>query len=478
MNIIEEYKNSINKIDFFNNLNIDNQIIIINSLSLNETKELLENLTFDKVKKILKEYNYGSKERKKILNNISKNKLDAIYKTSNKEEQARIRVEIESIQADSLDNIQKNEEFIINSSNIILDSMNKIDNAKSNIANSKLQIKETKKELKKTKITLKKVSKEREKLLKKIQRLQLKNPSKIGIFNKLRINKLKELTEKLELKEVTIEDIKEEKNRLKNEIKEERKNIKDEEKFIEEKKQDIKNRKQQISLSVKYINNKKVEIRELNEKEKKIFGRKTYKKISFIREDILATRKKKTINKNVNTEKEKSPKENTTKNIEQTNTKPAIEENKDTKKIVENNNKKEENDIAKQSIENLNDLFQTLITNGLKPLPNMNLNSSSNEELLKNPINNINIQQLVTLMYGLNYAYQLGLQQAKQQELATAREEGRVDEYGNIISLEEYRNRKSNIRKLTPGFINFPTILFILSFLISIASIIMLLTKK
>ena len=83
---------------------------------------------------------------------------------------------------------------------------------------------------------------------------------------------------------------------------------------------------------------------------------------------------------------------------------------------------------------------------------------SDNKELINNPVTNYNTQQFINYMYNINYKYQL-----KEKE--------------ENINVEEDVMNNELIEQHSMGFVSFPTVMFILSGIISIISIIFLVSK-
>lgn len=456
---MNEYMNSENKKEYFEVKSIDIQKEILFSLDDNQKKELLNEISVDSIKEILNEYRYGSDERKKILECLSKDKLKDVYRSLSEVEQKEIREEFERIQANLIFDIHRYENSINNSSRRIINSTDRIEQARSNIVDSKIRIREDKVQISDNEVVLKRVTREKEKLFKKISRIEARGTSRLGIVNKRRLNKLKELTAQYDNKRMSIDELRQKNMDLRNEIQRAKDIIISEKDYIRDSKNQIKADQKNIREKAKEIKGKKVTIKELDKTGKNVFGRKMYKKTVHLRDDMLIKRKRKIVEQKL---AEKIVQEEVAiKNMEETTTKKTSEEKVQEEAIVKESD-------TKKSVQNLTDVLQVLLNSGLNMLPSVNLNSSDNQNLLNKPIDNITPEQLVMFVYSMNYAYNLGLQHQKNQQMKTVQSDDMYD--GKIVDLNEYRNRSSR-----RAFVSFSVIIAMLVLTMLITMIMILL---
>ncbi len=100
MNLREEYQNASDKLDYFTSLSAENKKELYRTLAYGEQKELLATLPFQYLKAFTS--SYSKEERKDIYKHLSQNQIQALYNTSNEEEQKEIRKAIKKYKPNSI----------------------------------------------------------------------------------------------------------------------------------------------------------------------------------------------------------------------------------------------------------------------------------------------------------------------------------------------------------------------------------------
>ena len=414
MDIIEEYKKSSDKINFFSQQDLTHQKEIIVSLSNNEKSNLLSGLSFTTIERLLREFSIDSKERRDIIVSMSRDSLMAIYRNANQDEQESIRKELAGIQGYHELFIGKQEKRI-NDANHNIDKANiRIDKANNSIVNSNIKINSIKEELKQNRIVLKKISKERSKLLNKKNKLSMKKNSRLGIINKRRINKLRELTDRLEQLSIDRNSLDHRNDKLRDTIQKEKENIIQQRNAIDIAKDVILNANKEIEDRNLRIKKANVSIRNLTDKEKYILNRKIYKKQVDLKNDYIFSRKKKNKDNKSNVQDSSTQSIDTNKDIQDS-----------TKKDSQQDNKKNNTSI-KQKVDNVGNVVNNLVDNGLNILPNnVPLISSNSNDLLNQPVITISREQYIILLNSLQYLSQIIQQQLKDSQLGYNQSNGR-----------------------------------------------------
>ena len=125
MDIVEEYRNTENKLYFFESKSLNEQVEIVKKISHEELEELINVLSFGNVTRILREVDIEKK--KEILNVIPREVLKAIYRSSSTEGQQELVELMEQQQAVYLKNIGDFNQVISNSSKSLVNNYQNVE---------------------------------------------------------------------------------------------------------------------------------------------------------------------------------------------------------------------------------------------------------------------------------------------------------------------------------------------------------------
>lgn len=412
MDIKEEYKNTTDKLEFFEQLSNEEKRNLYNQLVTTIRKDLLSNLPFQQLKKFI---SICSKDEKiEIYKNLSDIQLKQIYKESSELEKKEMIQVLETRLNDLNNRVDEARSNINNSTSNIESLKQSIENSAMNISVNKQNIKQKEQELKANKVILKKLDKERKRNLKRALRSQKKLSSplnRIGIISKYRTKKYLDRIEQLEQtykainnQNMTNAQIYQDINNLKDKIEQEKNNIEQQEQKINQEQQNIKS-------NISRIERTEIQIKKLSKSEKKMLGRKLYHKVVAERNCVMTCKK-------TQTEKfeQIQTKENQAQDIE-----PKVEE-KDSSKVETIEPQKNNTETLINTMINNTKKLQEMGINFYQPTHPINV--TSNPDLVSQPIAQISQEQLITMTYTMialyNYTLQQMLEQHRNQELTNS----------------------------------------------------------
>lgn len=425
--LINQYRNNSNKTSFFRSLTNEEKINLYNEMQSFEKDEFLNMIPSLYLKDFI--FALDSFKQKEVLERLNESQIKTIYNNLDTSDQEKMASILEGKQIDLIDRLEQQKTNINQSTNAISNAENNLQQSAVNLVNTKVELQKQQQELKQNKIKFKKLEKERKKRLKKVLRVSKPNVlDRIGIYSKRRINKLKEATKNLEITNSNIDDLRNynvqvEQNieNYKNEIEKEKQNIKDA-------KSQIIQSKQVIHENTKAMKTTQKSIKKLSKEEKRILGRKLYKK-KVSERDAIVTRKKKPINNIVSTQ---STSLEPTQTVQMNHQQQSVikQEPEPIQQIVQQPQKEQipENKDTGQAINEFMQSVKKLTEMGINFFPPMNtINQNQGDKLQDNPILTMNQQQLLIASYSMMAVYNymmLQLQQQNQKEDAQNLEEG------------------------------------------------------
>lgn len=442
MNIREEYKNSVDKVEYFQTLSNDDRKKLYNSLTSREQQELLSTLPFQYLKNFITSYNL--EDQQNLYKRLSDSQLKAIYRSSSKEEQQKMTQALEARQIKLNETLDMAREAIKTSTSNIEKANQRIERSNINIAINKQNIKEKKQELKQNKVILKKLTKERKKNLKRVMRAKNKtNPlrmsNKIGIISKYRTRKylekvenLQQIDDMIDAQKMTNEQIMMQIDKMNETIKKEQTNIEKAEKRIE-------NEKHNIHSNIYRIERTETSIKKLSKSEKKLLGRKLYNQTVFERDCIIVRKKKQSLQGGKKQEKITNiePQQQNIERIEPSQVE-VIDSKNDTQASI--------NNIMERA-----DKLQKMGVNFYAPAKQ--INGVQKAEILKGPIVQMNQEEFIRMTYTMAAVNNYILQQIIQQQIM--QQQNLSNSYQRTLS----KNR---------GNVNFALLLSLILFIFSL----------
>lgn len=397
-----------NIVNSFREVSDEEKINLWNYMTDIDRKNLFSWLSIDEIKKFISSLDV--EEKKHAYQFFDKNKLRGYYKKLSLEEKRELLAHLNEKSISLLVEKDRLDGEIKKSSDSITNAFSEIEKSKETIVNSKQGIKNTKAEIKINKVSLKKASKEEKKRYKKM--LKRSRPSaldKIGFISKIRSNRLVEATElylqaskeldKYKIKDV---DLKNTLDNLENTIVEEKQKIKDNSVLI-------KNETENIKKSSDKLGEVRKTIKKLDKEEKKKYGRMLHRKQVDARKRVAVISKQKA---------------DTLEKVDDIDVvKNDVLDNDDKTIIVDTNyvNSKNDGSYTKENVENCIAQCDKLTENGVTFYPpaiyNPIIDLGNNQRI---PINNISVEQLITMYAAMNYYCMMQLQK-QQQEMGMSR---------------------------------------------------------
>ena len=272
-NILIQYRNAQNKIDFFNSItNMNEKQNLFNQLSKKEKQEILNS----KSTELLNYFYKNAKNKEELLSLMNPETIKSIYYLSSDQDRKEIsnylhlnEHNLNNAINQGITNISVENKNIINYNQEIIKS-------KDNIINLKNERKEIKLNIKNSKVIIKSLNKRKNKLMKKLNNTRFKKESRIAFINKKRLKKMNNLINELDLVNDAIEENKAEFITLKEKLNKTNKEIEIEKESIEENKQNISKSHQNIIETTQQINKTRIKIKKISTFHKKLIGKKAY----------------------------------------------------------------------------------------------------------------------------------------------------------------------------------------------------------
>ena len=241
--LLTNYQNATNKIIFFNSIaNMQEKQELFNKLDEKEKRLLLN----DKNTAFLKSFYHNTQNKEELLDLMNQNTLQALYNISGIDDKEFISNHLYQKEQESKDQIQQNLNHIKKETQNIENYHQAIDKSREKISNLKNDKKEIKLKIKNSKVIIKQLEKRKEKLEKKLTNAILKKESRIAFISKKRLEKIKRLSNEMNLMNGRISN---NQDGLRN-IEEQLKNV---ETKITQEKNNIQENKNNISKATKAI---------------------------------------------------------------------------------------------------------------------------------------------------------------------------------------------------------------------------------
>ena len=438
--MLNEYRNSSDKISFFSSLSNDQQKELYQSISEIEQDDLLFILPLQYLKDFI--LSYPIEKRDQFYQKLNDNQLKAIYQSFSSFD----KKDMQKVMEERLQNL-KNQ--VDNSSSLVNDHMQEIHSLQEDIqtstmrrvnAQSDLVVK--RRELKDAKVVVKKLEAIRKKRYQKL--LRISRPSildRVGIFSRYKTNKMLEYQNLVNEVNQDLVDANLYKDDVQSDIDTDKKTIIQETENLKAYAQQIKDEKKEIYQRTKEIKKAQVQMRKLSQTEKKLFGRKLYRQVVSER-DLVMKRKgnvlgeyrleEKGMNKDELivdrslTSSSYQPKESDAQQAKEALTSPKPEKSQ-TVEVV---------DTAKTTQQFLNEVMNAK-NMGIQFYPAFSfppLNQVQSGQLLQNPIANITKAQIVLATYSLMavYQYMNMLEQSQKQNQEQSQEDRHGFSRGNV----------------------------------------------
>lgn len=272
-NILAEYRNTANKIMFFNNIaNIQDKQELFSKLDSREKSFLLNN----KNTSFLKLFYNNSQNKEELLDLMNQNTVRTLYNMSGISDKEFISNHLYKREQGVRKKIDQNLSNIDKETQNINNYHQEIDKSKEKISNLKNDKKETKLNIRNSKVTIKQLEKRKEKLEKKLASVILNRDSRISFISKKRLEKIQRLSSEINLTDIRISNNQE---RLMNH-EQQLKNI---ETNIEKEKNNIKDNKKNISLATgkaqtyaEQMYKSRVQVKNLSSFHKELVSKKVY----------------------------------------------------------------------------------------------------------------------------------------------------------------------------------------------------------
>ena len=466
MNIVEEYRNTENKLEFFQSKDLNEQVEIIKNISHEELAEIIKELSFGNIIRIIREVD--TEKKKEILSVTPEETLKAIYKASSTKEQQELIELIEKLQADHLKNVDNYNQAISNSSESITNNYQNIATSQINIMNAKENQKITQSKLKDIEKNKKKIEKFRKRLEKRAGKLASK--SYVGLFKKRNLKKLQNLQSELKEVNANLDKLNQETKTLTSNIAEYQNTQREEKENIRKAKEEIEQAKKSLLEASQKAQKERKAIAKLDKESINIFGRKIHNKNVHLRGHYLTTMKqeevkrlKKATEKQAKAEQEKQTQQQ--KVNQQTENKPQRQESQEIERaegeIVERTDiKNNQSNTSRESVERLMVVSPMLQRIGVVPQSsNAQFVSNNNEALVGQPIDIITQRDLLILIMFAN-------------ELTKMYINGYIDAQKNQQGMQE---TAGNTRTLSRGLVNITTLILTLSVIAIILGILLIL---
>lgn len=479
MNIVEEYKNTSDKVEFFAQLSDDDKKNLYQNLSISNQKELLAALPFQYIKRLLS--TYSKEDQKRIYKQLSQTQLQALYNNANEDEKKDIADILETIQVDLSTTIESRRNEINQSTNVIETTQQNINQSRENIKIAKENLKEQRRELKQNKVIIKKLERDRKRKLVKAMKAQkkmslTKKSNQIAIISKYRKKKYLQRVQELELATQVLDGQKVQNEATKKTIAELNQTIEKEKNKITASEAKIDAEREKISYNISSIDRTETKIKKLSQTEKKILGRKLYNQKVYERDTIIVRQKQpknvhantnpqptvaspQNVNQQANNQAQTPPVQATppkanapqpvasTPSTPQAQSTPTQTDDQDKDQTSIQTNSKSNTQDLMNNIFNVANILQQMGVN-LNQQPN-NLSNPQDASLMQNPITQMNQAQMIIASYAMMAFYNQLLQQQLQNQ-----------QQQNLIQADPQGHSR--------GFVNLPLLISIILFIFSL----------
>ena len=267
------YQNSTNKIMFFNSIaNMKEKQELFNKLDEKEKRFLLN----DKNTAFLKSFYHNTQNKEELLDLMNQNTLQTLYNISGIDDKEFISNHLYQKEQESKDQIQQNLNHIKKETQNIENYHQAIDKSRERISNLKNDKKEIKLKIKNSKVIIKQLEKRKEKLEKKLTNAILKKESRIAFISKKRLEKIKRLSNEMNLMNGRIRNNQDGLRNIEEQLKNVETKMNQEKNNIQENKNNISKATRKVQDYAQKMYNSRVQIKDLSSFHKELVGKKTY----------------------------------------------------------------------------------------------------------------------------------------------------------------------------------------------------------
>lgn len=267
------YQNSTNKIMFFNSIaNMKEKQELFNKLDEKEKRFLIN----DKNLSFLKSFYHNTQNKEELLDLMNQNTITTLYSISGIDDKEFISNHLYKKEGDAKNRINQSLNHINKETQNIENYHQAMDKSKEKISNLKNDKKEIKLKIKNSKVTIKQLEKRKEKLEKKLTNTILKKDSRIAFISKKRLEKIKRLSNEMDLTDTRINNNQDRLRNNEQQLKNIETKIKQEKTSIRENKTNLSLATKKVQTYAKQMYNSRVQVKELSSFHKELIGKKTY----------------------------------------------------------------------------------------------------------------------------------------------------------------------------------------------------------
>ena len=267
------YQNATNKIMFFNSIaNMKEKQELFNKLDEKEKRFLIN----DKNLSFLKSFYHNAQNKEELLDLMNQNTITTLYSISGIDDKEFISNHLYKKEGDAKNRINRSLNHINKETQNIENYHQAMDKSKEKISNLKNDKKEIKLKIKNSKVTIKQLEKRKEKLEKKLTNTILKKDSRIAFISKKRLEKIKRLSNEMDLTDTRINNNQDRLRNNEQQLKNIETKIKQEKTSIRENKTNLSLATKKVQTYAKQMYNSRVQVKELSSFHKELIGKKTY----------------------------------------------------------------------------------------------------------------------------------------------------------------------------------------------------------
>ena len=271
--LLTNYQNATNKMIFFNSIaNMQEKQELFNKLDEKEKRFLIN----DKNLSFLKSFYHNAQNKEKLLDLMNQNTLQTLYNISGIDDKEFISNHLYQKEQESKDQIQQNLNHIKKETQNIENYHQAIDKSRERISNLKNDKKEIKLKIKNSKVIIKQLEKRKEKLEKKLTNAILKKESRIAFISKKRLEKIKRLSNEMNLMNGRIRNNQDGLRNIEEQLKTVETKMNQEKNNIQENKNNISKATRKVQDYAQKMYNSRVQIKDLSSFHKELVGKKTY----------------------------------------------------------------------------------------------------------------------------------------------------------------------------------------------------------
>ena len=258
---------------FFNSIaNMQEKQELFNKLEEKEKRFLLN----DKNIAFLKSFYHNTQNKEELLDLMNQNTLQTLYNISGIDDKEFISNHLYQKEQESKEQIQQNLNHIKKETQNIENYHQAMDKSREKISNLKNDKKEIKLKIKNSKVTIKQLEKRKEKLEKKLTNTILKKDSRIAFISKKRLEKIKRLSNEMNLMDTRINNNQDRLRNNEQQLKNIETKIKQEKTSIRENKTNLSLATKKVQTYAKQMYNSRVQVKDLSSFHKELVGKKTY----------------------------------------------------------------------------------------------------------------------------------------------------------------------------------------------------------